>query len=137
MTLELGIDLDAKVAKALGWERETSPEGAYPKEVWIPTDAPIKQADGSLLLSYWHLPPFSTDSGLAIVALEKFCKKPRHYGIQKFDDRRVVLIYSGLKDGEWWRGEAGFSQHRNDRQGILPHAICLAIVEASQKPKEG
>ncbi len=129
MTLNPGPKRDALVAEALGWKREVYPECPYPKEAWIPTGAPIKQASGSLLLSYWTLPPFSTDLSKAVEALEEFCEKNDYdaditckvrlkrakcyiYDTPEKARRLITLIES----------ELGFAL-----------VICVAIIEAAKE----
>lgn len=72
--LEPGAELNAKVAKALGWKFVSVSENNPEVVRGIPPWSPINWCTSDHR-DYSFIDPYSTDVGKAIESLEEFCKK--------------------------------------------------------------
>ena len=136
MELNTGPELDKMVAEALGWEayHPYGHLGQSDKLGWLPPGR-LNVTYNTILRDHLDkfvdmLPPFSTDPGEAIKALEEFCRQwHERYGDKlhwKITDYGDVSIW-GLAKARNHETADCFGGSSDD----TAHAICLAIVEAA------
>ena len=109
MSLKPGPALDRLVAEALGYKLKDE------EHIWLRE-----------ICGFKRIPPFSTDPGEAIKALEEFCLSHNYFYTIKenlYTQKRSKSVRIVRNDGWLW----------GSLKSDLPLAICLAIVEAAAK----
>lgn len=123
-SLEPGPELDAAVATALGWRMVRVSDNDSEVVSGIPPDVPVWES--ALQLENWRfVPSYSTSPGDAIVALEEFCERHGFLFDVRFREHGMCVFV--LTDT---RHEFAIAVARS-----LPHAVCLAILDAHEKLK--
>lgn len=115
--LEPGPELDAAVAKAIGWTLTDS-------HGWVELEKPTGLLGPKV---YGHnLPKFSTDANMALEAAES-ADHPFIFFKGMDTKRWTVSFMLPREDGTLW--------FRRAVEGdTVPHALCLAILAAKEKP---
>ena len=127
MSLKPGPELDRLVAKALGWE-ELPFSGLPDDPMWLPPNAERVHGIPKMSEAKTSLPPFSTDPGEAIKALEEFCEKY---------PEPITWEVTGCVDGCEASYRCQITSYLTKKtydirhEETLSYAICLAIDEAA------
>ena len=127
--LNPGPELDKMVAEALGWNKTVVPADHSDRAViWTPPGGSPPNKGFRC-----EPPPFSTDPGEAVKALEEFCGEPNRY--------ECVIEKNNVKGGQtnsvfiYQSSISRFALGKAQDIVSLAHAICTAIYEAAGEGK--